>query len=135
MADGIVGRRVRFDHNDHEDEGLVMSARGGAEGFFLLIMTEDGDLATSEAGKAIVLADESDGQDPEKTQSDGNGSVDKSMVMEIVAAAIRSHQSPLLNDVTVESDGAEVIITTDDGELQVWVLDLNSIIETDPPPE
>lgn len=57
MTDGIVGRRVRFEHNDDQDEGIVMAQNLTDDGFLLLVMTEDGDLATCLHTTATVLGD------------------------------------------------------------------------------
>jgi hypothetical protein len=53
----------------------------------------------------------------------------------IIHAALRAFQHEGIDDVTVESDGDEdqIILTTDDGERQVWVLSSEALLETDPP--
>ena len=57
-------------------------------------------------------------------------------VLRIIRAALRRHDSSFINDVADESDGAEVILTTDNGsEKQVWVIRSDGISETDPPEE
>lgn len=56
MGDGIVGKRISFEHNDATDEGIVMAQGLTDDGFLLLIMTEDGDLTTCLHTKATALA-------------------------------------------------------------------------------
>lgn len=58
-------------------------------------------------------------------------------ILEIIYTALRAHQDPRINDVTNEADGDvdQIVITTEDGPAQVWVLGSVSICETEPPLE
>lgn len=60
--------------------------------------------------------------------------------LRIIYDALREHTKTgegygLIEDVTLESDDEQLILTTDDGEqLQVWVLSAGSLVETDTTP-
>lgn len=60
-------------------------------------------------------------------------------VVYLIAAVLRRHKSIQLDDATCddrEDGGADVILTTDDGKhRQVWVINEDGILETDPPVE
>lgn len=61
----------------------------------------------------------------------------KDEVFELIYHALQAFQHDKINDVTRESGETEdqIIITTEDGELQVFVLGADSLLETDPPLE